>query len=108
MLNKLITSCFRFQAGAPAFRIYGKVRWETSWRVIDIFASRRHNVDSRWPLLRGACVTWTDEVIVVGWDFAEIVVQEQRRGCRRSIARPWPQNGCECPFFSVRKRDPSP
>jgi hypothetical protein len=79
MLNKLITSCFRLQAGAPAFRIYGKARWERTWRVIGIFASRRHNVDSRWPLMRGACVTWTDEVIVVGWDFAEIVLQEQRR-----------------------------
>ncbi len=47
--------------------------------MIDVFASRRHNMDSFWPLMRGACVTWSDEVIVVGWDFAAIILREQQR-----------------------------
>jgi hypothetical protein len=79
MLNKLITALFRLHAGAPGFRIYGKTRAESHWRAINVFANRRHNVDSRWPLTRGACVTWSDEVIVVGWDFAAIILREQRR-----------------------------
>jgi hypothetical protein len=34
-------------------------------------------MDSRWPLWRATCITWTDEVIAVGWDFAEAVLREQ-------------------------------
>ena len=36
--------------------------------------TRRH---SRWPLWGGTCITWTSRVIVVGWDFAGLVVREQ-------------------------------
>jgi hypothetical protein len=79
MLNKVITALIRLRAGAPSFRIYGKARAEPHWRAIDVFASRRHNVDSPWPLMRGACVTWSDEVIVIGWDFAAIILREQQR-----------------------------
>jgi hypothetical protein len=87
MLNKLVTALLRWRAGTPAFRIYGKARWETDWRVIDVFASRRHCVDSSWPLVRGACVTWSDEVIVVGWDLAQIVLREQ---CQNPASREFP------------------
>jgi hypothetical protein len=78
MRNKFVSALLRWRAGTPSFRIYGKARWETDWRVVDVFASRRHSVDSPWPLLRGACVTWSEEAIIVGWDFAQIVVREQR------------------------------
>ncbi len=79
MLNKLVTALLRLRSGTPSFRIYGKARAESHWRAIDVFANRRHNVDSLWPLMRGACVTWSDEVIVAGWDFAAIILREQRR-----------------------------
>ena len=77
MLNKLVTAWFRHWGGPPCFRIHGKTRREANWRVIDVFASRRHDLVSRWPLLAGACVTWSDQVIVVGRDFAENVLKEQ-------------------------------
>jgi hypothetical protein len=79
MLNRLVNAWFRRSDNPPCFRIYGKARWETAWRVIDVFASHPHDVHSRWPLMRGACVTWSDRVIVLGWDFAEVVVLEQRQ-----------------------------
>jgi hypothetical protein len=78
MLNKLVTALIRLRAGVPSFRVYGKARADSRWRTIDVFASRRHNVDSPWPLMRGACVTWSDEVIVIGWDFAAIILREQQ------------------------------
>jgi hypothetical protein len=78
MFNKTVTSGFRL-AATPCFRIYGKARRETEWRVIDIFATHRRNGDSRWPpyLFRGTCITWTASVIAVGWDFAAQVLREQ-------------------------------
>jgi hypothetical protein len=49
--------------------------------VIDVFASYRRDSRSGWPRLlwRGTCITWTDAVIAVGWDFAEEVLREQVR-----------------------------
>jgi hypothetical protein len=79
MLNRLVNAWFRRLHDPPCFQIYGKARWETAWRVIDVFASHRHDADSRWPLMRGACVTWSDHVIVLGWDLAEVVILEQRQ-----------------------------
>ncbi len=79
MFNELATAWLRWMGGRPAFRIHGKARQETAWRVIDVFASRGRDQDSRWPypFFRGTCITWTAQVIAVGWDFAEEVVREQ-------------------------------
>ncbi len=77
MVDQLLSACFHWLGGSPCFRIYGKGRRERSWRVIEVYASYRHNQESRWPLLRGSCVTWSSGVLVVGWDFARAVVREQ-------------------------------
>jgi len=79
MFNELATAWFRWLGGAPAFRIHGKARQEKRWRVIDVFASHRRDQSSRWPsrFFRGTCITWTSQVIAVGWDFAEDVLREQ-------------------------------
>jgi hypothetical protein len=74
---RLVTACFRRFGAAPAFRVHGKAKAEADWRVIDVVATHRRNMDSRWPLWRATCITWTDEVIAVGWDFAEAVLREQ-------------------------------
>jgi hypothetical protein len=79
MFNSLMTAWFRRLGGVPAFRIYGKARAEADWRIIDVFATHRRDQDARWPLWRGTCITWTAEVIAVGWDFAEEVLREQAR-----------------------------
>ena len=78
MYNALATAGFRL-AGRPAFRIHGRGRHERDWRVVDVFATHRRDMDSRWPsfLIRGTCVTWTASVVAVGWDFAECVLREQ-------------------------------
>jgi hypothetical protein len=78
MIDALLTRWLRRQGGEPCFRIYGKARPESDWRVIDVFATHRRDADSRWPLWRGTCITWTPEVVVVGWDFADRVLREQR------------------------------
>jgi hypothetical protein len=77
-MTRLLTAWLRRQGGTPVFRIYGKGRSEPDWRTIDIFATYRRDSDSRWPLWSGTCITWTDEVIVVGWDFASMILCEQR------------------------------
>jgi hypothetical protein len=78
MFNPLATALLRMLR-RPAFRIHGKGRRETHWRIIDIHASHRRDMDSRWPpfLFRGTCITWTASIIAVGWDFAEEVLREQ-------------------------------
>src|SRR5688572_23068211 len=78
MFNPLATGLFRL-TGRPCFRIYGRGRREKSWRVIDVYATPRRNMDSRWPafLFRGTCITWAASVIAVGCDFAEEVLREQ-------------------------------
>jgi hypothetical protein len=79
MHSRLLTRWFRWLGGEPCFRIYGRARWERDWLVIDVFATHRRNDTSRWPrpFWRGTCVTWTDAIISVGWDFAEEVLREQ-------------------------------
>lgn len=72
-----LTHWLRRIGGEPCFRIWGKARTESDWRVIDVFATHRRNRDARWPLWRGTCITWTPEVVVVGWDFAQGVLREQ-------------------------------
>src|SRR5205085_11524275 len=95
------------------FRIYGKAHVESQWRVIDVYATHRRSAGSRWPLWRGACVTWTDRVITVGWDFAERIVVEQKAapasrhhplavaaGRLRDRPRRWVAEGSEFPSAS--------
>ncbi len=81
MFNRLATFALRHLGGPPCFQIYGKARRESTWRTIDIHATHRRDMSSRWPrfLFRGTCITWTAGVIAVGWDFAEEVLREQLR-----------------------------
>ncbi len=80
MFNRLTTSWLQL-LGRPCFRVYGKARHEKEWRLIEVHATSRRDGDSRWPapLFRGTCITWTDSIIAVGWDFAEAVLREQVR-----------------------------
>ena len=68
MFNPIASACFRL-AGRVAFRIHGKAKRETDWRVIEVHATRRRDQDSRWPgfLFRGTCITWTSSVIAARW-----------------------------------------
>lgn len=79
MFNRLASGVLRWLGGPPAFEIYGRARHERDWRIIGVHATHRRNSDSRWPrhLFRGTCITWTAEVIAVGWDFARAVLLEQ-------------------------------
>ncbi len=79
MFNRVTTTILRRLGGPPSFRIYGKTRRESDWHVIGVHATHRRDSASRWPryLFRGTCITWTAEVIAVGWDFAEDVLREQ-------------------------------
>lgn len=79
MFSELLTHWLRTVGGTPCFHIHGRARVESDWRSITVFATQRRDVVSRWPLWRGTCITWTDTVIVVGWDFAEMLLQEQMR-----------------------------
>lgn len=79
MLPDLISDWVGWLVGPPCFRIYGKGRREKHWRIINIFATHRRDVDSRWPLWRGTCTTWSDQAIVVGQDFALAVLCEQMK-----------------------------
>jgi len=79
MFHQLATGVFRRLSSSPCFQIHGKARCESGWRIIGVYATHRRNTNSRWPpcLFRGTCITWTAEVIAVGWDFAEEVLREQ-------------------------------
>ncbi|MFL5340476.1 MAG: hypothetical protein ACJ8F7_10015 [Gemmataceae bacterium] len=77
MLHDLASAWLRRIGGAPCFRIYGKAKSEAGWRTIDVFATHRRDRLSPWPLWRGTCITWTDSVMAVGWDFAEALILEQ-------------------------------
>ena len=80
MRSSLATAWFGWLGGQPAFRIHAKGRPEHDWRVIDVLASDRRDLASRWPrpFWPGTCIAWTAAVIAVGWDFAESVLCEQR------------------------------
>src|SRR5262245_55793104 len=77
MVNDLLSAWLHWLGGTPCFRVHGKGRRERRWRVVSVYATHRRDLDSRWPLWRGTCITWTAEVIVVGWDFAELLLREQ-------------------------------
>jgi hypothetical protein len=80
MFNRLATTLLRGFSSPPCFLIHGKARCESRWRTIGVNATHRRDGASRWPpyLFRGTCITWTAEIIAVGWDFAEAVLREQR------------------------------
>jgi hypothetical protein len=77
MVNQVLSWWLRKLGGRPCFQIYGKSKREIEWRTIHVFATHRRNGDSAWPLWRGTCITWTNDVIAVGWDFAEALLREQ-------------------------------
>jgi hypothetical protein len=79
MFNRVATALVQDFGSPPAFRVWGKARPERDWRNIGIHATHRRDAFSQWPrfLWRGTCITWTDEVIAVGWDFALQVLREQ-------------------------------
>ncbi|MFO0879090.1 MAG: hypothetical protein U0840_17235 [Gemmataceae bacterium] len=79
MFYNPIASAFLRLFGQPAFQIHGRSRHERDWRIIDVHATHRRNLDSRWPrpFFAGTCITWTSSIIAVGWDFAETVLLEQ-------------------------------
>jgi hypothetical protein len=77
MWNRVLSSWLRWMGGTPCFQVYGKTQPETGWRILDIYATHRRDADSSWPLWRGTCITWTSNVIVIGWDFARQVAAEQ-------------------------------
>jgi hypothetical protein len=77
MPPQLLDPLLHWFGGTPCFRVYGKGRREAEWRVISVYATRRRDVDSRWPLWGGACTTWAADIIAVGLDFARQVLREQ-------------------------------
>lgn len=77
MLHELVTAGFRTWSGSPAFSAYGRADYEAEWHVIDVYATRRRDFASRWPLMGGTCICWSAHVVAVGWDFAELVLREQ-------------------------------
>ena len=79
MFHDTISKLFRSIVGPPCFRVYGKRLAEIDWHVIDVYATHRRDMDSRWPLFRGTCITWTSSIISVGCDFAEELIGEQQR-----------------------------
>ncbi len=79
MLHDAVSSVLRRVGGRPCLRVYGRASYEPDWHVIDVFATHRRSLTSRWPLWAGTCITWTSNVIAVGGDFAESVLSEQAR-----------------------------
>jgi hypothetical protein len=81
MVDFLLTLWLRWLSGVPCFQVHGKGRREAQWRVVNVYATDLRNLDSRWPspFFRGTCITWTSQVVAVGWDFAERLLREQAR-----------------------------
>ncbi len=77
MIDEWLSDVLRWVGGPPCLQVYARARREAAWRMVRVYATARRDRDSAWPLWRGTCVTWTSEVIVVGWDFARAVLHEQ-------------------------------
>jgi hypothetical protein len=77
MLHDAVSAFFRRIGARPCFRIHGRAAYEPEWHVIGVYAAHRRDLTSRWPLIRGTCITWTANVIAVGRDFAANVLREQ-------------------------------
>jgi hypothetical protein len=73
----MLVALLQALSGPPAFRIYGKGKPESEWRLINVYTNRRRDQSSRWPILRGHCITWSPTVISIGCDFAERLFLEQ-------------------------------
>jgi hypothetical protein len=78
MVNEFLSDWLHWWGGEPCFRIYGKGRRERYWRPVSVFATHRRDALSPWPLWQDTCITWTADVIVIGWDLAATVLGEQR------------------------------
>jgi hypothetical protein len=65
------------QFARPCFSIYGRANYEPDWHLIDVFATHRRDITSRWPLWRGTSITWSAAALAVGSDFAAAVLREQ-------------------------------
>ena len=101
MLHDAVSGLFR-RFARPCFRIHGRANYEPDWHVIDIYASHRRDFAARWSLWRRTCITWTANVIAVGWDFAEAVLQEQSNE-PASRTRPLTvAGGCSSPDWRPR------
>jgi hypothetical protein len=79
MFNRALSGCLRWLGGPPCLQVYGKARWELTWRIVGLHATHRRDRDSTWPAWgwRGTCTTWTSTVVAAGWDFAIDLVREQ-------------------------------
>lgn len=53
------------------FRVHGKTRSESSWRIITVRAVPWRNHSVGWPFFRGTCTCWSAGFIAVGLDFAQ-------------------------------------
>jgi hypothetical protein len=110
MFNSLASTWFRWIGGAPCFRIWARATCEQHWRVVDVYATSRRDLNSRWPapMWPGVCITWTAEIIAVGWDVAESIYRRQRlepasrarpvvveMGRLRGLGRRGPLHACE-------------
>jgi hypothetical protein len=77
MVDEWLTDWLRWTGGSPCFMIHARARCERAWRTVCVYATARRNRDSPLPLWRATCVTWTSQVIAVGWDFAQGILREQ-------------------------------
>jgi hypothetical protein len=77
MTHRAVSAILARLSAEPCFRVWGKARWERDWSEIAVYATERRNLDSKLPLWRGCCITWTAYAIAVGWDFAADLVREQ-------------------------------
>ncbi len=77
MIDEWLTDWLHWLGGQPSLVIHAKARCEQAWRKVHVYAMVRRNRDGRLPLWRATCVTWTSQVIAVGWDFALGVLREQ-------------------------------
>ncbi len=88
MYEALLADLLHGLGGELYFCVYGRAKAERDWRVIRVYASRRRDPDSRWPLFRNCCTTWGPDVIAVGRVLAASVFREQQL---KLISREAPQ-----------------
>jgi hypothetical protein len=77
MLDDAVSDAFSALVRPPAFRVYGRGKREHSWHIVNVLVTQRRNRNSRWPLWRGRCITWTSSIISVGADFGQRFLDEQ-------------------------------
>jgi hypothetical protein len=77
MIDEWLSDWLQWIGGTPCFRIHGKARCEPAWPVVNVYATQRRDRTSHLPFWQANCITWTSQVIVVGWDFAEEFLIEQ-------------------------------